>query len=146
MNDLKEAESKGWNLITEKYARMMASTSPEEYEAIKQYLQPLSNQRLAIQEQLISIQVGWMEVFASKYPKLAGNARVIHSSSDQKDDTSYETYLRGEMSTYSENTFVMYARFIVDCLQNDIDLVEKIMTNTAHLYDFESLEKAEEFS
>ena len=30
-NDLLTAESKPWNLVTEKYARMMESTAPEEY-------------------------------------------------------------------------------------------------------------------
>ena len=34
-SDLLLAENKGWNLIMEKYARMMESTAPEKYEELK---------------------------------------------------------------------------------------------------------------
>ena len=53
-----------------------------------------------------------MEEFAKEYPKMAGNARSIHTSEDNEYNTSYETYLRGELGTYSEETFVLYGRFI----------------------------------
>ena len=145
LNDLKEAEKNGWNLLTEKYARMMASTAPKEYEEIKHYLKPLSDERISIQEQLISIQVAWMEEFSKYYPKIAGNARMLRTHNDKIDDTSYETYLRGEISTYSEKTLMLYARFIVACLQHHKDYVREIMINTASLYGFDSLEKLEAF-
>ena len=52
-NDLMEAEKKNWNLLTEKYARMMESTAPEEYEKLKKQLPMRSAERLQMQERII---------------------------------------------------------------------------------------------
>ncbi len=141
--DLQAAEQNGWNLITEKYARMMESTSPEEYEALRETLPVLSEERLAIQEQIIKIQVSWMEQFAAKYPHLAGNARSIHTAEDTLYNTSYETYLRGELSTYGEETFVLYGRFVAKLLSEDKNLAYETMRNTALLYGYAGIEEAE---
>ena len=141
--DLTAAEEKGWNLIMEKYARMMQSTNPDKYRALENELPKLSEQRKSIQEEIIKIQVNWMEEFAKKYPKMAGNARSIRTSEDSAFNTSYETYLRGEISTYSEETFILYSKFIVSLLQNNRNLAFEIMENTAKLYGYHSLADAE---
>ena len=142
--DLVTAENKGWNLIMEKYARMMKSTTPEKYARLEKELPVLNEERIAIQEEIIKIQVGWMEEFATKYPNMAGNARIIHTSEDTPFHTSYETYLRGEMSTYSETTFILYGRFITGLLQEGRNLAYEIMEHTAKLYGYETIEKAEQ--
>ncbi|MDE6531104.1 MAG: DUF4125 family protein [Lachnospiraceae bacterium] len=141
--DLMDAEEKGWNLITEKYARMMESTAPEKYVELEKDLPKRSEERIAIQEEIIKIQVGWMEEFAGKYPKMAGNARSIHTSEDTPYNTSYETYLRGELGTYSEETLILYGRFIVSVQQAGKNLAYEIMNQTALLYGYESVEDAE---
>ena len=143
-NDLLSAENKGWNLIMEKYARMMKSTTPEKYEELKKDLPVLNEERIAIQEEIVKIQVGWMEEFAAKYPKMAGNARSIHTAEDTPFNTSYETYLRGELGTYSENTFILYGRFITGLLRENRNLAYETIENTAKLYGYESVEEAEE--
>lgn len=142
--DLMDAEEKGWNLITEKYARMMESTAPEKYAGLEKDLPKRSEDRIAIQEEIIKIQVGWMEGFADKYPKMAGNARSIHTSEDTPYNTSYETYLRGELGTYSEETLILYGRFIVSVQQAGKNLAYEIMNQTALLYGYESVKDAEE--
>ena len=142
-NDLAAAQNKGWNLIMEKYARMMKTTAPEKYAALEKELPVLSDKRIAIQEEIIKIQVAWMEEFAGKYPKMAGNARSIHTSEDNEWNTSYETYLRGELGTYSENTFVLYGRFITELMQEGKNLAYETMSHTAKLYGYESVEDAE---
>lgn len=141
--DLVIAEQKGWNLIMEKYARMMKSTNPEKYMSFEKDLPVITEERNAIQEEIIKIQVAWMEEFAEKYPKMAGNARSIRTSEDTEFNTSYETYLRGEMGTYSESTFVLYSGFIVSMLKQNRNLAMEIMENTAKLYGYDSLERAE---
>lgn len=142
-NDLLEADNKGWNLIMEKYARMMKTTAPEKYAELEAELPVRNDQRIAIQEEIIRIQVAWMEEFASKYPKMADNARSIHTSEDNEYNTSYETYLRGELGTYSDTTFVLYGRFITALMQKGKNLAYETMSNTAKLYGYESLEDAE---
>ena len=143
LKDLKDADSKGWNLITEKYARMMESTTPWEFEKIKASLPMRAADRIAIQEEIIGIQIEWMEEFARKYPKMAGNARSIHTYEDTPFNTSYETYLRGELGTYSEETFLLYGRFIVSIKMQGQNLAYNIMNNTAKLYGYSSVEDAE---
>lgn len=44
-----------------------------------------------------------MKDFAKSYPKLASNARDITSDADQIDNTSYETYLKGELLHIQKN-------------------------------------------
>lgn len=141
--DLLAAECKGWNLIMEKYARMMESTCPEKYKEFEKDLPKISEERIDIQEEIIKIQVAWMEEFAGKYPKMAGNARSIRTSEDTAYNTSYETYLRGEISTYSENTFLLYGRFITELMKENRNLAYEIMENTAKLYGYSSVEDAE---
>lgn len=143
-NDLLVANRKGWNLIMEKYARMMRSTAPEKYANMEKELPVLNDRRMAIQEEIIRIQVSWMEDFAARYPKMADSARSIHTSEDSAYNTSYETYLRGELSTYSENTFVLYGRFIAELMQEGKNLAYETMTNTAKLYGYASVEDAEQ--
>lgn len=142
-NDLQMADAKGWNLIMEKYARMMKSTNPDKYEALEKNLPVLSEERITIQEEIIKIQVDWMETFAKNYPYLAANMRSVRTSSDSEYNTSYETYLRGELGTYSENTFVMYTGFIIELLKAGRNLAEETMGNTVKLYGYKSLDEAE---
>lgn len=142
-HDFVTARENGWNLITEKYARMMQSTNPLGYARLEKDLPVINEDRIKIQEEIIKIQVGWMEDFAKLYPKLSGNMRTIRTSSDTAFNTSYETYLRGELCTYSEKTMLLYASFIIGLLKAGRNLAIEIMGNTAKLYGFESLKEAE---
>ena len=143
IHDFHVANDKGWNLITEKYARMMESTTPLRFAQIEESLPFLSEEKKAIIEEIVKIQVGWIEEFAVQYPKAAGNARSIHTYEDNPFNTSYETYLRGEISTYSDDTLALYGRFIANLAMTGQNLAEMTMRNTALLYGYESLEDLE---
>ncbi|NBJ91539.1 DUF4125 family protein [Parablautia muri] len=144
IRDFHRANDKGWNLITEKYARMMESTASLRYAQIKDSLPKLPSVKKEIIEEIVKIQVEWMEEFAASYPKAAMNARSIHTTEDTPFHTSYETYLRGEISTYSDETLDLYGRFIAQLCREDKNLAKMIMTNTALLYGYGSLEELEE--
>ena len=143
INDFNDANEHGWNLITEKYGRMEESTSPESFAAIKDSLPQRSEEQKKIVESIVEIQVSMMEDFAAEYPKAAGNARSIHTYEDSPFNTSYETYLRGELLTYSETTLVLYGRFIASLAAKGNNLAKMIISNTASLYGYESLDSME---
>lgn len=134
---------KGRNFITEKYGYMMESTAPEEFAKIKDKLPVVDEEKKKMMESIIQIQVGWMESFAEKYPKLSRNTRVIHTSEDTPFITSYETYLRGELSTYHMDILAQYGHFIVDIFNKKDNLALKTMNMTTFMYGFASLDDAQ---
>ena len=143
IGDFEAANAVGWNLITEKYGRMMKSTDPEGYARIKDQLPVIPEEKQKIIEGIVAIQVGWMEACAEKYPKAALQTRSIHTAEDTPYLTSYETYLRGELSTYSDRTLEQYGRFIVGFFREGKNLAEAIIGNSARLYGYGSLEDLE---
>ncbi len=141
--DLERANSNGRNLITEKYARMMESTAPEIFErTIKPYIKPILEPRKSEQEKIILTQVKWAYDFRNRYPHLGLAMRVLKTSEDTEENTSFETYLRGELSTYSAETFAKYKTFIEDLTAKNLNLTQIIIENTVHMYGYDSLETA----
>ena len=143
LSDLKEGEATGWNLITEKYARMMEHTDPIKYLELAPHLPKLNPQRIMLQEAIIGIMVQWTKELHDKYPALAGNSRNRLSSDDTKWNTSSETYLRGEISTYSDATLKSYTKMVQDALREGRNIVSDILENTVHMYGYASFEDAE---
>ncbi len=133
----------GRNLITEKYARMMESTEPERYAGLSNELPELSEEFIKIREAVVAIQVSCMDDFAENYPKLAANARTVHTENDTLYQTSYETYLRGELSTYSFEMLYTYARWITQLAKTGKNIAFMIMTETVHAYGYKDLDDAE---
>jgi hypothetical protein len=130
-------------MIQEKYARMMESTAPEKYAEFAGTLPQNSPEKKGIIEQIVSMQVKWMEEFSNKYPGLASNARYIHTAQDNAYATSYETYLRGELGTYSDSMLSMYGRYIVDHAKKGANVAFEIMENTIHFYGYKDFETAQ---
>lgn len=143
LGDLLEGNSIGWNLITEKYGRMMEHTSPEEYRKIAKNFSPISPERERIQETLISIMMGWTSEVYQRYPHISKVGRTQFSGGDTQQSTSSETYLRGELSTYSDATLKLYGQMVADALKKGENLVENILTNTVHFYGYPSLQEAD---
>ncbi len=140
--EFKTNYANGRNMIEEKYARMMESTAPLEYARFAKRLPAVSEAKKAIVEQIVALQVKWMEEFAAQYPNLAEDARAIHTAEDLAYDTSYETYLRGELRTYSDRMLEMYGRYIVAHAQAGKNVACEIMKNTVQFYGYQDLETA----
>ncbi len=133
----------GHNLITEKYGRMMESTAPEQYKELEKHFPALSDQKKAVIEQIVALQMEMMESFGEKYPKLAGNARSFHTYEDNYVNTSYETYLRGEISTYSDKMLQLYGKYVLEYAQSGRNIAQDTIYNTARLYGYEDLDSFE---
>ena len=134
----------GRNLVTEKYARMMASTAPDEYrERIEPFIPHLSDERIARQERVITVQVAWARDFRGHYPRLGAAMRVLTTAEDTPEDTSFETYLRGELGTYSDRTMALYEAMVEDLQAAGRNLTEQTVANTVRLGGFADLTEAE---
>lgn len=134
----------GRNMIEEKYGRMMKYTAPEEYEDIKASFPDINDEKEQIIDIIVTIQTNMMSDFAKRYPKLAANARSVSSDDDNLYNTSSQTYLKGEISTYSDKMLELYGRFVADMEKQGKNIAEETIRNTVMLYGYNSLEEAEE--
>ena len=143
LRDLQAARSEGRNPLAEKYGYMMEHTSPAEYEQIKAGLPAVSPEKKALISGITAVQVAWLEDLSARYPYVTGNGRPIHRSEDSLYATSFETYLTGELATYSENTLEYYDEYIQNLLKEHKNLNEMILLHTCLAYGYESIEDAE---
>lgn len=143
LEDLKHYQETGRNPLMEKYAYMMESTDPEYYDQIKDQLPTRTKEQLDIIDSICQIEVTMREEFNQQYPKLAGNARDTYTEDDQKNNTSFETYLRGELSTYSPQTLYLYGKMLADMYQKGQNIVLMIQEKTVQGYGYASLDDIE---
>ncbi len=141
--DFERELSYGHNLITEKYGRMMESTAPEKYAELKKNFPVISEDKQKLIDAVAEIQVGMMEEFAKEFPGLSDRARSIHAYEDDPFNTSYETYLRGEIGTYSDKMMELYATHVASFAKEGRNIAREIMENNVKLYGYDSLEAAE---
>ena len=90
LDDIIHAKKEGINLMTMKYARM-------------EYLIPRFNANPLIDE-VAGIMVDWQLQMVQEYREFMKHARSVTTENDSQNQTSFETYLRGELETYSEKT------------------------------------------
>jgi hypothetical protein len=144
LDDLIAATQKERNLLTEKYGRMMESTSPREYAEIKHLLPATGTEIQKIADEIISIMLGWEEEIKNIYPNISRRSRPIHSSEDSSYSTSVETYLRGELLTYSLKTLRLYLESVKKQKAEKINGAEVTLEHMMKQYGFKSLKEADE--
>ncbi len=145
LHDLVEAKINGRNLMQEKYARMMKSTDPESYENVKKILPAISDECENLISIIVKYHIKCMEEYVSLYPNLASGNRKIYSSDDSLYNTSYETYLRGELATYSVNTLKIYKDYVEELSLNDQNLNLIITEYMVKFYGYNSIKAAEDY-
>lgn len=141
--DLQRAESENWNLVMEKYARMMEHTAPELYKDMKEQLPYLSALRVQLQDLLVCIMMRWTRQMEQQYPYLVKMGRKVSAAEDADWETSSETYLRGELCTYSDQTIQLYAQMVLNYLENKSNPVEKNLYEMVRFYGYDSLQAAD---
>ena len=144
MSDLVNAQAMGRNLLMEKYARMMQHTAPQEYAKIEDSLPVLSQEQQDLIDQIVAIHVQWEKEFAIRSPKLVQAGRPITKEEERPGETSAETYLRGELCTYSEKTLECYREYILKLKQQGENICAMILENTVKMYGYDSVEQYEE--
>jgi hypothetical protein len=146
LDDLVLAKGQGRNLMTEKYARMMESTHPEEYRKVAGKLPVVNSGTVVLIEKIIEINLKWKAETAENYPNLTKRGRAIYTQEDTYFFTSFETYLRGELRTFSPNTIHLYYDMTIEHLNRHENIEEIYLWNTVKHYGYDSLESAEKYA
>ena len=119
------------------------NTAPEEYAGIAGRLPRRSAQRLSWQEEIIGVHLDWNASMAARYPRFFGRGRPLRTAEDTPFATSSETYLRGELGSYSDETVRRYRDMVLRRKAAGENLVEQIARNQARRYGYASLEESE---
>ena len=143
LEDLKAATREGRNIMTEKYARMMESTFPEEYRKLAASLPSVDKETLQKIEEIVAISVGWKAELFDRYPRLSGKGRPLRTSEDSAMETSFETYLRGELKTYSAHTITLLHELTLRQQQDGVNGAALNLLNQVQQYGYATLEQAE---
>jgi hypothetical protein len=143
LKDLETAEKERRNIVVEKYARMMKYSAPDEYEKIKGFLKEIPEEKMKIVDQITEIYLSWEKEMTLKYPKLTDKGRPLYSKDDTPEFTSIETYLKGELLSYSLNTLNLYFEYIKECITKNINLAEINLQNIVKEKGYSSLADVE---
>ena len=141
---LEDLNSKN-NPLFQKYAQMMKYNLPEEYEKIKDILEKPSEEKTDLVNKIMFIYMEWEKEFFERYPIFSSMGRPLYSSEDDNIETSIETYLRGELLSYSEKTLSLYLDYIIDNKEKNINLAIKNMDNLAKMQGFNNSEDVESY-
>lgn len=142
LKDLEEAETAGRNLLSDKYALMMKSTSPLEYEQIRDLLPRMEAGVAPLIDRIAEIVLGWAEELSRKYPYVLQRGRPLRKSEDSIFRPSLETYLRGELATYSRRTLKLYYENVLKQEAENLNGSEMVLENQVRQYGYASLEAA----
>lgn len=141
---LEDLNSKN-NPLFQKYAQMMKYNSPEEYEKIKDILEKSSDEKTDLVNKIMFIYMEWEKEFFERYPIFSSMGRPLYSSEDDNIETSIETYLRGELLSYSEKTLKLYLNYVIDNKEKNVNLAIKNMDNLARMQGFNDSDEVEEY-
>lgn len=133
LSDLKSAVNDGRNLMTLKYARMENKIPPL-------HDNPQIDNML---NEIVAVQMAWQKEMFAKYPALMSRGRPLTDSEKQQADTSFKTYLRGELETYSLMTLTHHFRDIMVNRSQEKNMTEEIYTHMVSGLGYSDLEEAE---
>jgi hypothetical protein len=130
LNDLEKAEEKGTNLMTQKYARM------------DNLIKKLNSNPLI--DKIVEVQCAWQRAMIKRYPGMMSGGRPLTSVEDSAFMTSFETYLRGELETYSNATLELLYFDILDKNLKGINMAEELYLYLVKEKGYDSLDEAEQ--
>ncbi|MFO7795154.1 MAG: DUF4125 family protein [Promethearchaeati archaeon] len=118
-DDLKNANSKNRNLMTEKYAKMT--------------YQPLKSKSNKMIEEIVSIESEWLKSLSKKFPHI-----ISHN------ENYFKSYLTSELETYSQKTLKLYYNDIITSKEKQGNLARIRYEYLVNSLGYDSIEEAEE--
>ena len=128
--DLLWARDSGRNLVAIKYARMDSLVPCENFSPII--------------DAIVDLAVADQRQFIADYPRLMRSGRPLGKEGNAQGLTSFETYLRCELETFSEKTLQLLYVDILALREIGSNLSEATYRSLAELLGFKSLESLEE--
>ena len=138
--DLRETKKDGRNIMTEKYAYMMAKTHPNEFALIQNDLPAVSMEKRQLAHMILRQQLHWMTAITRSYPNIKRKGRPLRQLDASAGETSFETYTLGELLTYSLTTLQSLWAHIQQLKRLGRNLNLEILQYTAALYGFTSID------
>lgn len=133
LSDLKKALDEGRNLMTLKYAR------------IENLIPPLHKnyQVDEMLDEIVMVEMEWQKAMFSKYPALISRGRPLTDAEKKPADTSFKTYLKCEMETYSDQTLLYLLEDVRGHQARNENMTEKIYKTMVKSMGYASLEQAD---
>jgi len=144
LKDLLAAEEEGRNPLMEKYAYMMEYTHPMEFESFRHLLPSVSEEKKAVIAEIVAMQLEWERAVDAAWPAVRAGGRPLTRDKDSPWGTSFETYLDGELKTYSMNTLKVYLEHLRQLAEEGRNPALLVAERMAHAYGYRSLEDAEQ--
>ena len=129
LEDLHAAEAHGENLMRRKYARMQGLLPPVESSPVI--------------EEIVRLKMDWQRAMFRDYPAVMAGARPLTAESTRAQMTSFETYARGELETYSERTLGLLNRDLLEIQAQGESLSEKVYDCLVRASGYASLKDTE---
>jgi hypothetical protein len=129
LEDLHEAQDVGKNLMRLKYARMQNLLA-------RQNTNPLI-------DEIVRLKINWQKEMFRKYPAVMSGARPLTDESEAAQMTSFETYARGELETYSDRTLELLHADLRLKLEQGVNMSEEVYEVLVRENGYPSLAEAE---
>jgi hypothetical protein len=127
--DLHRAVESGMNFMTYKYARM-------------EELVPQMNNNPVI-DKIIALQYRWQQEIFQHFPNLMEGARPLSRVDDSAGKTSFETYLRCELETYSDHTLSLLYEDMHNKENKGVNMSAEVYEHLVKKRGYSSIEEAE---
>jgi len=142
LRDLEVARRDGRNLMREKYIHMMASTDPDGYAVLKSSLPEISGEKRELTDNIWAHLRLQTEEMREKYPFISLGGRPLYSNQEEG-WPSVETYQKGELLTYSEETLRLLLQHLLQLEKRGIHLAFLIQERSVMGLGYASMDDAE---
>lgn len=129
LEDLREAQAIGKNLMRLKYARMQGLIGGEN-------TSPLI-------DEIVRLKIDWQKEMFRRYPAVMSGARPLSAEDESAQMTSFETYARGELETYSNRTLDLLHADLRLKLEQGVNMSEEVYEFLVRESGYPSLAEAE---